>query len=236
MEIEFISVHQDPSMPEPIPAAKDIPQWYKSLPRFATGEKKPDLNKNGEIPSTIKACMPVLDVIAGGYLLLSAADVYIQKNENGIFYNWASHDMLEFHPQEQAPTYPKLKKNLNNENIPKFRNDWIIKTPKGYSCLFITPAHRELPFTIMPAIVDTDSHKLPINFPFILDGDFEGLIPRGTPIAQVFPFRRDDWTMKVSRIADSIDLFKDWQKGHWEIASQFFDRYKRMSWKAKTYK
>jgi hypothetical protein len=31
----------------------------------------------------------------------------------------------------------------------------------------------------------------------INDPMFEGLIPKGTPVAQVIPFKRDKWKMKI---------------------------------------
>ena len=53
--------------------------------------------------------------------------------------------------------------------------------------------HRESVFTIMDGIVDTDSYNALVNFPFFLnDWSYEGLIPAGTPMAQVIPFKRED--------------------------------------------
>jgi hypothetical protein len=52
----------------------------------------------------------------------------------------------------------------------------------------------DLPFTTMSGIADTDKHPLGAgNMPFFLKEDFEGFIPKGTPLFQVFPFKRDNW-------------------------------------------
>lgn len=235
MNISFTSNIIDPSLPAPIPASKSIPEWYKNISRYIGGEKKPPLQGDGTA-GTIKTCMPVLDAITNGYLILSSSDVYIRKTEEGTYYTWANNNLVTFHSQEQAVDYPKVKEKLKDENIPKFTNPWIIETPKGYSCLFVTPMHRDLPFTILPGVVDTDTYFNAVNFPFIPDPDFEGLIPRGTPIAQVIPFRRDSWNMSI----DSIENSKKKQRKLLEIkntiSSMFFDKYKKNFWTPKDFR
>ena len=51
----------------------------------------------------------------------------------------------------------------------KFINKWLIKTPPGYSCLFVKPLnHFETRFEIISGVVDTDTYINTINFPFLL--------------------------------------------------------------------
>jgi len=58
------------------------------------------------------------------------------------------------------------------------KNPFGVKTPKGYSCLFVDPMHGDAkPFKCLPAIVDTDEFTTPLNFPFFLDKNFSGIIP-----------------------------------------------------------
>jgi hypothetical protein len=235
MKITFASAIVDPTLPMPIPASKKIPEWYKSLPRYIGGEKKVNVDSSAT-SGTIKTCMPVLDVITSGYLILSSADVFIQKNEQGRFYHWSDYDLIKFHGQEQVTGYPKLKKKMGLESVPKFTNHWIVQTPKGYSCLFITPFHHDLPFTILPGIVDTDTYFNAVNFPFLPDPDFEGLIPKGTPIAQIIPFKRDNWEMSFEKVEDSKDLQNQLLRVLKGLTTQFFDRYKKTHWVAKSYK
>jgi hypothetical protein len=161
---------------------------------------------------------------------------FIEKNEQGRFYSWANYDLITFHGQGQLTGYPKLEQKMKLESVPKFTNHWIVQTPKGYSSLFVTPFHHDLPFTILPAIVDTDTYFNPVNFPFLPDPDFEGLIPKGTPIAQVIPFKRDNWEMSVKHIEDSKEAQKNFLQVARNLSTQFFDRYKRNNWVAKSYK
>ena len=74
----------------------------------------------------------------------------------------------------------------------KFHNYWTIATPPGWSCLFIPPANRPNPvFEVISGVVDTDTYKSLVNFPFFAIGaDGKYTIERGTPLVQVIPFRR----------------------------------------------
>jgi hypothetical protein len=234
MKITFVSTSVDPSIPAPIPAVKKIPEWYKSIPRYTGKEKKPTVNN--AVDGTIKTCMPVLDAMTAGYLILSTADVYISKGSEGTHYQWANHDLITFHSSTQITGYPKSDVKLNGENAPKFNNPWIIQTPKNYSCLFISPLHHDLPFTTLAGVVDTDTYFNPVNFPFIPDPDFEGLIPRGTPIAQVIPFKRESWEMSVDSLQESSKLQKHFLGVRGTLLSEYFDKYKNHFWKKKEYK
>lgn len=211
----------------PEPASKHIPNWYKTLESYIGGERKP--NGNGVTSATIKKCMPVFDAISAGYLILLPADIYVSIKDGSPYYEWANHNLINFHPIMQAPNHPQA----NGLAYPKFTNLWGIETPKGYSTLFVQPFHRESPFTILPGIVDTDKYTSPVNFPFVMNNpSFEGLIEAGTPIAQVIPFKRDGWKMKLGGKKDiekiaSVDS---------QLKSGFFDRYKRFFRSNKEYK
>jgi hypothetical protein len=201
---------------EPLPAKKVIPDWYKNLTTYNDDKKT---YGDGKQTSTIKKCMPVFDAIGAGYIIFSPVDVYVSKKDNFFWYEWVTGDALNFHPVEQAPTHPLS----NNQNYPKWMNPWSIKTPKGYSSLFIPPVHRESPFAILEGIVDTDTYTNNVNLPFVMtDSEFEGLIPAGTPIAQVIPFKRDEWQMEFGTEED-IELAMRVKKTIWR---KFFNAYK----------
>ncbi len=99
--------------------------------------------------------------------------------------------------------------------------------------MFVPPMHRESLFTILPGIVDTDDYYSPVNFPFVVnDPEFEGMIPKGTPIAQVIPFKRESWTMQFGGEKE----IKEESKNIKTLETKFFDRYKNMFWHRKEYK
>lgn len=216
------------SIEPPKPASKLIPDWYKNTNSYINGERKPA--GDGTTTATVKRCMPVFDAITAGYIIESPADVFVSKKDGGQWFEWSDFGLIGFHPIEQAPEHPLNKSNFP---YPKWINPWAIKTPKGYSTLFVQPFHRESVFTILPGVVDTDQYTPPVNFPFVInDPSFEGLIPKGTPIAQVIPFKRESWTMQLGDKKD----FEHQNNVTKKLRSKFFDRYKSMFWAKKEYK
>jgi hypothetical protein len=191
------------------------------------GDKKP--TGDGKTKATIKRCMPVFDAITSGYIIVSPADVYVRIKDGQQYFEWSSLGLIAFHPIEQAPEHPARNKHA----YPKWMNHWAIRTPKGYSTMFVQPMHRESVFTILPGIVDTDEYYAPINFPMVInDPEFEGLIPKGTPIAQVIPFKRDFWNMQFGGEKE----IKEQKENSVQLDTKFFDRYKNMFRKNKEYK
>lgn len=226
MKIVFIDTTGS-GLEAPKPASKLLPDWYKNTQSYINNEKKP--TSDGSAFLTIKRCMPVFDAITAGYIIESPADVYVSIKDGIQWFDWSDFNLINFHPIEQAPNHPDRKPFA----YPKWKNPWGIKTPKGYSTLFVQPFHRESVFTILSGIVDTDQYTTAVNFPFVInDPSFEGLIPKGTPIAQVIPFKRDSWAMKLGNEKDYAAQAKVGKK----LLSKFFDRYKSMFWTKKEYK
>lgn len=211
----------------PVPATRTLPDWYKQTPEYVTGER---VIRDGNTPHTVKKCIPVFDALTAGYVIKTYVDVQVTLRDGLPWYEWPSHDAISFHPIEQAPKHP----GMNGAPYPKWTNPWAVRTPRGYSSLFLPPMHNPNGmFTILPGIVDTDTYTAPVNFPFVLDDvDWEGLIPAGTPIAQVIPFRRGDWTM---RIGDDRDR-KRQASVTTRLRSVWWNSYKRQFWSRKEYR
>jgi len=174
----------------PKPALSVVPDWYKkTLPYLDIDKKNP----------TIKKCIPVFDAITSGYIIECPVDILIYIQDGVQKFKWTDFPVISYQPLEQAPLHPNSK----DTPYPKWNNPWKISTPEGYSTLFVQPFHRDSIFTILPAIVDTDHYPQPVNFPFVVnDPNFEGVIKKGTPVVQVIPFKRDEWSTEF--IADPI--------------------------------
>ena len=94
--------------------------------------------------------------------------------------------------------------------------------------------HHDLPLVAMPAIVDTDVYNERVQLPFTFkDPNFEGLVPAGTPIYQVIPFKRDSWKMNIVNCKFYQDIFK---KNDWIMKSALFDAYRNNFWRKKDFK
>lgn len=227
MNITFTNISGFDDLERPQPASKFIPDWYKKMESYIGGNKKP--NGEGSTRVTIKRCMPVFDAINAGYIITSPADVYVSIKDGQQYFEWSALGLIQFHPIEQAPSHPAR----NEHAYPKWINYWSIRTPKGYSTMFVQPMHRESVFTILPGIVDTDEYYAPVNFPMVInDPKFEGLIPKGTPIAQVIPFKRESWTMQFGGEKEA----REQALVTGNLNTRFFDRYKTMFRKNKEYK
>jgi hypothetical protein len=211
----------------PKPAVKQIPDWYKNSPEYVNDQGKKIVDV-GQTAHTIKKCMPVFDAITAGYILYTQSDIQI-SHENGFsLYTCAVAGSVFFHSLEQAQSHPLRKEGP----FPKFNNLYAITTPPGYSVLFKQPMHRESVFTIFEGIVDTDTYKAPVSFPFVLkNSKWEGIIPAGTPMAQVIPFKRDSWEHKIGSKKEQQEQERISRK----LRTMFFNSYKRQFWSKKYY-
>ncbi len=227
----------------PVPIKTNIPDWFKKLTH------SPD-NR------TIKGCMPFLDTLITGYLLKNPTEFRLKHNvlnpqtgKKDSFYTAGTiHDNIiqgialninqsvpNLHPPEQLKGSSLIEK---NKNFPMYKimNPWIIKTPPGYSCLFVPPLNNsDDRFSIIPGIVDTDTFNQEINFPFVVNGDkyesIETIIKKGTPYVQIIPFKRDSWEMSIEKI-DSREL----RKRRISFGLRMFNIYKNFFWRKKSWK
>lgn len=217
--IEFnIFLELDGIFEKPVPARNVIPEWYKKQERYM--ENKVSYNRDMEVSHTIKRCMPVMDSMTAGYIIKLPSDLLVEDHNGYKSFSWAigNWELIESHSESQVSKYP-----MDDKWSPmpyKFKNPFGVKTPKGYSCLFVDPMHSDAkPFMSLPAIVDTDEFNTPLNFPFFIEKDFSGIIPAGTPIMQIIPFKREEWTSSYGHITRD-------QANKMKYASRLFaDRY-----------
>lgn len=205
----------------PTPASRAVPDWYRKMQGVKDGRE------------TIKKCIPFLDSLTSGYMLYSHTDVIWDKNSK----QFISQSNLQFNSDHFLLQTEDIVLPKEYDSQPhKWINYWHIKTPPGYSTLFIHPANREdLPFRTIGGIVDTDTHPLPVNFPFFLREDFHGIIKAGTPIIQAIPFKRDSWSMEIGSLKQMQQLEQTIEKEFTKISNPPFANYKKRWWQKKIY-
>ena len=196
MEIKFIPFRnsKDGQLLKPVPSLKNLPDWYKAKSPFTNGDKKQKAFPNRTKNITVKWCNPFGDALGSGYFILLENDVQVTPSPDAPEFVWfrGGDEFISTHSKEQIS--PDLIPDGYSDQPFKFINFWGIKTPPGYSTLFTHPLNRtELPFLTLSGVVDTDDYNQPVNFPFVIREDFEGIIEAGTPIAQVIPFKRENW-------------------------------------------
>ena len=248
-KIEFLAPKEYYDLKEdfPTPIKTNIPEWYKKL-------EHGQIDKDTLVHQrTIKGCMPFLESMITGYLLKLHVDYKIEygvkKDDQGkpitriftsIDEGGATNIMKargvniadpKTHTSGQLEGSPFIDKNGGKDRpFLKIHNPWRIKTPRGYSCLFVNPLNNPSQdfFSIIPAIVHTDTyHFQEINFPIIMNyqkhGEVDLTLQKGLPYVQVIPFKREDWKMKTTFYESTQEKL---QPSFWGI--QFLNRYKNM--------
>jgi hypothetical protein len=62
----------------------------------------------------------------------------------------------------------------------------------------VSPFNRyDLPFMTISGVIDNDKVNLPGLMPFFVQKGWTGVIPAGTPYAQLLPFLREDWKSEI---------------------------------------
>ena len=214
----------------PVPSKELLPKWYKDLEPYYD-KKDVMIAEGGFTTSTAKKCMPLFDAMSSGYIIKTHNDLSISRGPDGVpFFQWPDQEIIRFHSRFQAYTNPDVPL---SEDVPKFINPWAISTPFGYSCWFKNIANSsESPFQIFEGIVDTDKYRAAVHFPFLLkDNNFSGIVPAGTPIAQVIPFKRNLFKMEIGGNKERLVATSDERK----IRSKFFNVYKDIFWSKKIY-
>ena len=221
----------------PKPAKKTLPEWYKNTDRhYQKDDKMSGLNlENANATNTtIKACMPFFDAITSGYIWELPVDLELRKINNDISVKWryGADGFIESHHREQFKEMP-LPFPSKSPAVFKFKFEYKITTPKGYSTLFTHPLNNhDLPFRTFSGIVDTDNYGLSVQFPFQIHSDFQGhaIIPKGTPIIQFIPFKRDSWEYQVN---DFDEL--EHEKAKYRLFSRIQNSYKSQFWQRKSF-
>jgi hypothetical protein len=185
-------------LPRPIPAAQGLPEWLRRMPAQA-------VNALSAAPDdTVKRCPPFVDAMTSGYLIPLICDVAVEGGQ----FIWDidlppsrtiafPRSPLGFHDPSQVTDTPLFDA---DKFLIKFHNLWTIEAPEGYAVLFTHPFNRfDLPFTTLTGQVDCDRFSDAwIHFPALWrDEGFEGVLPRGTPVAQCIPVRRERWQARA---------------------------------------
>ena len=203
-------------LPKPYPAKRGLPDWLKGMPMSATA-----LELEKDLP-TVKQCPPFLDAMAFGFIMPLAADLRV---ENEIFdwewgdeaidgripasdLGWYSRSPISYHHNSQLTGTPLSD---GKHAAIKFLSFWTIELPAGYSLLAMHPINRhDLPFRSLTGLVDCDRFTDDfVHFPALwIDHDFQGVLEKGTPVAQCVPVKREKLALQFDElVGESANRF-----------------------------
>jgi len=223
-------------IPEPKPSLQFIPEAYKKMPL--------DIKKDS-VQSTVKRCIPFLDAMTSGYIVPFQTDIeYIYDEKNNLIYFSINgsipsqlSELIDVKDHDSIQITKELMSSKRTlDKVFKFNNSWKIKTPSGYSCLFVTPSNHSLPFELITGVVDTDSYEFPVNLPFYWTANPRRnfLLKQGSPMAMIIPFKREEWKIKTNVSPDPNQKSEYLRK--LSYFSKIVDNYKKLAWKKKSYK
>jgi hypothetical protein len=221
----------------PVESSRVIPDWYKDLSGFKNSSSTNirflnpvnDRGQDGSDVST-KLCPPYLDAIISGYMHTAPEDIFVEiLEEEKPIISWKSNEHL-------IDTRPKVDVPIPKECYPVqfgWKMTWYYETPPGYSLLFTHPLNRyDLPFYNASAIVDSDIWGLPAFMPFFLKRGFSGVIPKGTPLFQMIPIKRDDWELDIDMSDEKYWKNKEREE---KRRTDITGHYKKTTWQKKQY-
>ena len=95
--------------------------------------------------------------------------------------------------------------------------------------------HFNLPYITVAGIIDSDKVTNSGLLPFFLKTGFEGVVPAGTPIVQIFPFKREDWEMEY-KFYTPEEIFEQTRENSLKFRDPNGGVYKRDYWEKRKYK
>ena len=214
--------------PDIVPMKSVVPQWYKSLDRFVGGKANYNI---GALNVGLKLCMPFLDSLIIGYSIPLITDLFVTQTEEGPIINWNNGQIkpIDLRTTPEVGTYPKPAGFSEKQFVWKLQT--ALQVPKGYSFLFTHPLNRfDLPFFTFSGVVDGGWVMGAGDVPVVIKDGFEGIIPAGTSIAQVIPFKQESW-----KAVKKENLSKESLLNTQRSLSKIYGWYKSTYWTKKEY-
>ena len=211
------------------PSSDHIPEWYRKIPNFVGNN--PVIANNSKPTITVKTCMPFLDTMTTGYMISTWQDIQVVQENGKAVLSWVL---------QPEPLIIRDKSINSSMPTPCGYEDthfsWLsplnYQTPNGVSMLLTHPLNRfDLPFLTLSGIVDSEKGMVGGQIPFFIKKGFEGIIPKGTPFAQLIPFRKETWVSEedysllkrgkeINYLSNSVlkGWYKNsiWKKGHYK--------------------
>lgn len=218
--IDFLIVEEHASAPRPTSAHSKLPEWFKAEPNWieVPGGEGSDETK----VATYKRCLPFVDLMRTGYILPLWDDLAFSvepcacgspacSEPPEIRIEWSTSGVaprVERRMWNSWGSIPGLESGVQGSSF-AFVNPWIVRTPPGYSTLFTTPfnnsalPHPEL--QLFSGLVNTDTYFNQITLFFYVSKPFEGVIEKGTPLAQMIPIKRSAWEHRIVQMGPGDD-------------------------------
>ena len=195
---------------KPVLAKSLSPDWWKKMKVFQ--------HDRGQRIQTIRACPAMDDWLKSGWYILANRDMEVVFDNGKTYTKECDEEVTQsqaspsHHVAQFAHSFSYLGEEGPVKDAFKMRNAWNIITPKGYSCFYLDPfLFQNNHFATWQGVIDTDDFNVNqdnsqiIFYPKV---SHSFVIPKGTPLVQVIPFKREEW-VSTYQLKDSNTWHKD---------------------------
>jgi hypothetical protein len=218
-------------IPSIFPAKQAIPEWYKNGVRIDNLDESKKV-KILPVQPGFKLCTPFLDSMTTGYMIPLMVDIAVKQTDGGpsISYSNIIGAPISLRDQDFVNSTLPTPQGMSTLHF-VWQTYVALKIPKGYSALATHPLNRfDLPFLTLSGIVDGEFVMPGGQIPVFFSNTFEGIIPAGTPIAQLILFKQEDWSNEIDNTIVSESI-----KNSNMSKTTAFGYYKKNFWKKKSY-
>jgi hypothetical protein len=215
-DIKFVAEHEEmlgDKLIQPKPAAAFVPKWWQQVPKTTNRMKWFGDNPIEVTAPTAKQCPSFAHWFSQGYVLPAWCDIKINHDPVTDLYTWSagregSPYKIDIHENDQLLSHSDLiyfgrKPSL----VFKLVSPWYITTPKNWS-IYQLPMfyHNSQDWVVLPGVIDTDnSHEINQQILYFGNGK-DVFIPKGTPLVQYVPFKREKLTLKTEKLTKQNEL------------------------------
>jgi hypothetical protein len=182
-------------------------------------------------------------MLSSGYIIKTPFDIYIDTTGDTpqfdipetmkVFVSLGNKALTGSHDLKQVAGYP-FDNDKYIEYLFRVNVVWTVETDPGYSTLFIQPQHQEVsPLFAISAIIDTDTYPSDGLMSFLVKKNFKGVLPKGTPLLQIIPFKREEYKSEYIETQEKVSQVKNIGL---QVRSVFNSGYKRFLWHKKSYR
>ena len=188
-------------------ASAFIPFWWKNLVRETAHN-----SISNATSSNIKSCVSFPSYFSMGYILPMWCDTILRFDTSTNSFMWKTSDsrftwdiqkVEGFHTQSQPSFLGSVPKVICRTEAP-----WKMVTTDGYAVQQLPLLyHFDNRFSVLPGVIETDTFYNTTIQLLIHEADTDIFIPRGTPLAQYIPFKKEKLKLNV-RTPTKKDLNK----------------------------
>ena len=190
-------------LPRPFPAVEGLPDWFKALPQKAFNAVLQDDSQ------TVKRCPPFIDAMTYGFMMPLPCDLKVETASSPGISTCRSttpaisiRSPISFHDASQVAGTPFYRRRPLRHQVPQFLDHRV--AARLFAAVHASgeprraAVHHRSPAWSTPIPIATVNVHFPAHWH---DLDFNGVLPKGTPVAQCIPVKRESWAARFETLS-----------------------------------